>query len=386
MTITVEQMREKLIPIGDLVDRLGTTEPLSTQDINNETPVRFRLQPGWETDLEATSDTAPVNAFITVAGQERQLTKEAALQATSQVGVPMALVKKTPGSLIEPILNHFWDSGLGGTEYKALSVGDTVSAFTKATITPFSNLELVERITSAVEKRYGASARVFADYKFSHTLQSTDVRLILPDIQETIRDSGMGDVPDSSEDIWLGGMHLHNSLVGKGQTTIEPYLFRWWCTNGCTTERRAGMVHSRLGNAGQDAEGAYAWAATAVDEVLGGMEAEFESVQALTSLSVAGNTADVLADIFGRYDLPVSQRDAIRENVENLTGPLTLYSIMQSITQVANDPNLDQRRADRLMRIGGAIPSTEFDPLKARIFREGQSNPSGPNPYEIQPL
>lgn len=384
--ITIDQMQDKLVPLDRLATILASTEPLSTQDINGDTRVRFRLQPGWEDSLEAMSDIEPVEAYITVDGVEHQMTKEAALQATSEIGVPMALVKKTPGALIEPLLNHFWGSGLGGKEYKALAVGPNVSAFTKGSITPFSNLDLIEQITTAVEARYGSGARVLADYKMSHTLHSTDVRLILPDIQETILDTHMNDVPDSSADIWLGGIHLRNSLVGKGQTTIEPYLFRWWCTNGATTERRAGMAWSRQGSDGQNLESVYAWAQAAVDEVLGGMEKEFESVQALTHLSVEGNTADVLTEIFQRYDLPVSQRESIRENIENMSGRLTLYSVMQAITQVANDPQMNPARADRLMRIGGAIPSTEFDPMKARIFREGQSNPSGPNPYEVQRL
>lgn len=384
--ITVEQMHDKLVPMSELEHILGATEPLTTLPLTADSRVRFRLQPGWETTLEATRDTDVVDAFLSVNGVERQLTKEAALQATSEIGVPAALVRKTPGALIEPLLNHHWGSVLTGRGYKALSIGDEVSALTRETITPFSNMALIEQIVEAVENRYGADTRVFADYKISHSLQSTDVRLILPDVAETMADTGMGDVPNGGADEWFGGIHLRNSLVGKGQTSIEPYLFRWWCTNGATTERRAGMVWSRLGTNGQNLEDVYSWAQHAVDEVLGGMEHEFESVRGLTRLSVAGNTADVLSDIFGRYELPVSQRDSIRENIERHTGPMTLYAIMNAITQVANDPTMDPRRADRLMRIGGAIPSTEFDPLKARIFREGQSNPTAPNPYEVRPL
>lgn len=384
-TITVEQMRDKLVTVETLENMLSATEPLSTQDINSDTPVRFRLDPGWETSLEAMSDTAVANAFITVSGQERQLTKEAILQATSEVGIPQALVKRSPANLIEPFLNHYWGSELGSKGFKALSVNGTVSAFTKDTITPFSNIELVDRILTTVRNRYGQDTRIFADYKLNHSLIDTNVRLVIPDLQHDILDGMMLDVPHNEDDLWLGGIHLRNSLVGKKQTTIEPYLFRWWCTNGCTTERRAGMAWSRQGNGGQDLESVYAWAQEAVDGILGGMEAEFETIQALTRLGTSGNTADVLTEIFSRYELPVSQRDTIRENIETNSGRLTMYSIQQAITQAANDPEMSPERQDRLMRLGGAIPSTEFDPLKARVWREGHTaEPERPNPYEVQ--
>lgn len=382
-TVTLDQMRDSLVDMSELERRLSATEPLSTQDINSETRIRFRLQPGWEASLDATPDTGLVEAFITIGGTERQMTKEAALQATSAVGLPQALVRRSPSTLIEPFLDHYWN-GLGSTEYKSLTVGDTVSAFTKGTIVPFSNLDLLEQITEAVHARYGSESRIFADYKFQHSLIGTDIRLILPDVQETIQDSFMHDVPTGQTDLWFGGLHLRNSLVGKGQTTIEPYLFRWWCTNGATTERTASGAWSRQGNGGQDLENVYEWARRAVDEVLDGMEREFESVQALTQLSISGNTAEVLGEVFDRYSLPVSQRESIRENIEAGTGPLTMYSLMQAITRVANEPDIDPSRADRLMRIGGSVPSTEFDPLKARVWREGHAaDEMAQNPYEV---
>lgn len=385
MTVTIEQMSDRLIDLPRIESILGATEPLTATDITTESRTRFRLQPGWEASLDALNDTSLVEAFITVDGVERQMTKEAALQATSQVGLPQALVGRSPSSLIEPFLNHWWSGDMGGKAFKALSHGDQVSAFTKSTLTPFSNLDLLENIQQAVQARYGTGTRIFADYKAEHSLQSTNIRLILPDIQHAIQDSGMGDVPTGGHDDWLGGIHFRNSLVGKGQTSIEPYLFRWWCTNGATTERRLNGAWSRQGNDGQNLESVYEWARQAVDEVLGGMEAEFESIQALTSLSIAGNVADVLTDVFERYSLPVSQRESIRENLEAQNGRLTMYSVMQAITQAANDPDLAPDRADRLMRIGGAVPSTEFDPLKARIWREGHlADQAALNPYEVR--
>ncbi len=161
-------------------------------------------------------------------------------------------------------------------------------------------------------------------------------------------------------------------------------MFRYWCTNGCTTELGEVGKWSRRVNGQQD--DVYAWARDSVDEILGGMEHRFDEVQALARLGVAGNTADILTEIFKNYEVPVSQRDDIMLallEVENLT----MYSIMQAITQVANQDDMDDRRRDRLMRIGGAIPTEQFDTLKAKVWREGHSAKSSErNPYEIQVL
>lgn len=384
--ITVEQMQEKLIPTDDLVHLLSSTEPLDSRLISNETRVRFRLQPGWETELEAVRPNEQVQAFVKIGTTEYPLTAEGALAATSIIGLPQALVKRSPANLIEPFLNHEWGSNLGDRAYNAIMVDGVVSAFAKPTITPFSNLELLQRALDVIGRRHPGT-RVFADYKVQHSLAGTNLRLILPDIQQDIQGGGLADVPGDAPDRWYGGIHLRNSLIGKGQTSFEPYLFRWWCTNGCTTERTAGMAWSRTGSDGQNLDNLYSWAESAVEEVLGGMEHEFERVQALTSLGVAGNTGDVLREIFDTFDVPVSQRTSVQENVLQSEGPLTMYTIMNSITQVANDPELSPERADRIMRIGGALPSTTMDPLKARVWREGHTaDQTAPNPYEVRSI
>ena len=114
------------------------------------------------------------------------------------------------------------------------------------------------------------------------------------------------------------------------------------------------------------------------------MEARFDEVQALTRLSVAVNTGDVLREIFSRYEVPVSQRDTIQGRLLETENP-TMYAIMNEITRVANEDDMEAKRRDRLMRIGGAIPTEQFDTLKARVFREGQqAGSTAPNPYEVR--
>lgn len=380
-TVTLDQMKDKLLTIDQVTTLLQKTEPLSTDHLSSVSKVKFKLNPDWAMGIDALKGTEVVGAAMTIDGKEKPLTKDAAFQAGSNFGLPASYMKKVPASYIEGLLNYHYSGGFGDTEYNVLSVADNIAAFTRPTLVPFSNLQLLENTVQGIQNRHGANTPIFADYKISNSLLQTDVRLIIPAEERVMDDTNMKDVPSNSTDVWLAGIHLSNSLIGKKQTALESYMFRWWCTNGATTMQDDVGVWSRRVDGQQ--ENVYDWARDTVDDILGGMEYRFDQVQALTQLNVSGNVADVLREIFAQYEVPVSQRDQIMAALlesENLT----MYSIMNAITSIANEDGLEARRADRLMRIGGAIPTETFDTLKAKIWREGrQADPTAQNPYEI---
>lgn len=381
-TITLSDMEDKLLTIDQVTQRLEATEPLSNIPLDSETRVRFQLQDDWAHALDTVSDTQPVPVTMTINGVDRQMTKEAILQAGANFGLPAPYMKKLPSRFAQGLLNHHYSADLGGTKtFNTLAVGDTISAFTRPTLVPFSNLQLLENAVNGIKDLHGSDAPVYADYKFHNSLQRTDIRLIVPTQERIMTGTDMDDVPDGQEDTWLAGIHLGNSLIGKGQTSIEAYMFRWWCTNGATTNFE-GLGNWSRRSGGQDESEVYEWARQSVNEVLGGMEHMFDQVQALSSLNVNGATGEVLREIFQQYEVPVSQREAIMERLLSMN-TLTMYSIMAAISEAANEAGLEDRRRDRLMRIGGALPTTTFDTLKARIWREGHTaNPDSRNPYE----
>lgn len=381
-TVTLDMMKDKLLTEDQVMNKLAETEPLAVEHISSDSKIKFSLQPDWAMGVDALRNSEVVGAQMRVNGVERQMTKQAVFQAAGKFGLSAAYIKKVPANFIEGLLNYHYSGGMGDVELSMFSVADTVSAFTRPTLQPFSNLQLAENVLSGIRKRHGSDIPVFADYKFHNDLQDTNVRFIVPTTDHVITGGNLPDVPTNSDDTWLAGVHLRNSAVGKGQTSLEAYMFRWWCTNGCTTELENVGTWSRRINGQQD--DVYAWAEEQVEEILGGMEHRFTEVQALTRLGVAGNTADILGEIFKRYQVPVSQRDSIMAILLEQED-LTMYAIMNAITQVANEDDMDDKRRDRLMRIGGAIPTEQFDTLKARVFREGQKAGSqAVNPYEPQ--
>ncbi len=382
-TVTLDQMKDKLLTIEQVTQALQKTEPLATLNISSDSTTKFHLESDWAHSIDALANTDTVGATVTIDGTELQISKEAMLQAGANFGLTAAYAKRLPSKLTEGLLNYHYGSGMGQHEYNVLSVGDVVSAFTRPSITPFSNLQLLEGVVESIQDRQGGDVPIFADYKFTNSLQQTNIRLIVPTEQRVMQNTNMQDVPENSEDTWLAGIHLSNSLIGKGMTSMEAYMFRWWCTNGATTSLDGVAAWSRKANGQND--DVYLWAKEQVDSVLGGLEHRFDEVQALARLDVGSlNTVDLLREIFRDYNVPVSQREDIKDAL--LGAPdLTMYQIMNAITQAANADGLSDDRRDKLMRIGGSFPTENFNSVKDQIWNEGHAaDPDAISPYAIR--
>lgn len=385
MSISITDLEQKVMTVDAVYKQLEQTEPLSMHEIDATKDIKFHLEPDWAMGIESMDNTDVVPVTMTVEGTERRMTKEAVNQAAAAHGLLAPYIKKVPAAHIERLLNWHYGAGMGGAEFNAFVAGDIISAFTKTTIQPFSNLQLLEQAVEGIKAQHGTDAAIYADYKFSNSFQQTNIRLITPYQERAIQNGRMLDVPQGQEDIWYSGVHLSNSLVGKTQTTLEAYLFRYWCANGSTTTiKDVGTWNRRLDG---QADNVYDWAKETVEEILGGLEYQFDQVQSLTSLSTEGNTSDILRQIFEEYKVPVSQRDDVQQSLLEVQGETTLYHITNAISLAANDPDLDDKRRDRLMRISGAIPTESFDTLKAQVWREGHgAKKNAPNPYEVRPV
>lgn len=380
--VTINDMKSKLLTLDEVKERISATEPLSQKLVHSEDKIAFAFDPTWAIGLETKKGTDSVDAVIRINGTDHQMTKDSVLQAGAAFGLPGKYASKLPHNLLESQLNYWFSAGMGEKEFNMLSTGadQRVAAFARPTINPFSNQILVNEVVNGIQEYYGDS-EIFADYKFHHDLVRTDIRFIIPEAFHNINGGGLSDVPTAELDVWSGGVHLSNSLIGKSQTSLDTYLFRWWCTNGATTVLPDVGTFSRRGE--HQEEDVYEWAANAVDEVLGGLETQFGRVQALTGLNAAGNVQDIIQEIFTTYSVPVSQRQGVINTLVESEN-LSMYTIMNAITQTANEEGLSPDRVDKLLRITGAIPGAVFQSDKAEVWAEGHTaDEDAPNPYVI---
>src|SRR5882724_2819536 len=318
-TVTVDDMRDTLLTLDTVREALATTEPLSEHGLTVGS-TNFSLAPAWNHVLDTTEGTDVVDATVSIGTSEFQLSKDAVFQATSACGLPAAYVKKTPARLIESHLNYWYgsDRGLGDKDLKLLVTQDRGAAVTRSTVHPFSNLRLLEEALSGIEDRYGAG-EVLADSKFHHSLARTHLRLIVPEHTYRIEDTG------TPNDIWSMGINLSNSLTGVEQTSLDGYLFRWWCFNGAIDTNAASGTWSRR-SGGQEESDVYEWARSVVDEVLGGLEGSFDAIQEMARTPVAGDVNQILRETFATYKLPARNRQAVIANLVE-DDQMTMYSL-----------------------------------------------------------
>lgn len=354
MSITVENMKERLFPLDTVREALAQTEPLATHEFTIGDEVRFEVDPGWEVGMDLRDGTDLVNASISLGKgpgvQTWQLTKDALLEASSTCGLTKTYAARCPAELLTPQLNYWFREGLSHKpirDYQLLVAAGQGAAITRASIVPFSNLRLVDKTLEAIEDRYG-KGEILCDYKYTHSLRKTHLRLIVPGHVRTINGTGTND------DIWSLGVQIKNSLIGEERTSIDGYLFRWVCTNGAIDTQATSGVWSRRGGSGE-AE-VYEWARQAVDEVLGGLESALDKVQAMVDIPVEGHANEILRDVFTHYATPLPERARVIERMVDSGGQLTMYSVMAAITEVANDPNMEPSHIESLLRMGGDLP------------------------------
>lgn len=374
--VSATQMLDKLYTVEQVQNKLAATEPLAATLVSNEDSVQFKFESNWNFELDSVSGVDVIPAEISVNGNAYPLTKDAVLTAAASFGLQGTYARTLPAPLMRASMDYHFGSGMGDKAFNMLTLGEdnVAAAFVKPTSVPFSNLQLLETAIESIKET--TDSPVYADYKFNHSINRTDIRLILPDWTRTIVDTGLED------DVWSAGIHLSNSLTAKTQTAVEAYLFRWWCTNGATSQMPGVGVWNRR-RLGHNPEDVMDWARESVDEVLGGLEHKFEEVQALTALTLTGDPGAILQEVFSTYGVPVSQRAQIAEAVitsENMT----MYDLMQATTRLANNPDLRPERADTLMRIGGSLPTGLFASMNAKIWNEGHSaGPQSRNPYDL---
>lgn len=359
MSISLDQMRPKLHTLEEVTRILAKTEPtVPRRFMVGDLDLKFRAAQGWQHGVKAVSGNEPVGVYVSLRDETYQLTRSTLEETCLAFGLPRAYTTSCPADLLVPAMNHWFRDGMSerparDQNWQYLVNGETAVAFTRSSLTPFSNLALLEQAVAAIRDRLGPDTEILADYKLSHTLRQTYLRLIIPETGQVI--TGTGDPFDQ----WSRGVSIKNSLTGTSQTAIEGYLFRWVCTNGQIDTSATSGTWTRRKDATEDE--VYAWARTAVDDALSGLDGALDAVQDLTQIGIEGSVADTIRDVFEHYKIGIHQRPKIIQLLEDHDGEITLYVIMNAITQVANEAGLEPATVDSLMRAGGDLPRSGTD-------------------------
>lgn len=338
-----------LLTVDKAQEILATSEPLESVYLDDT--VSFRAGDCWELDIPVKGPDELVDAYVSVGSKEYQLTLEAALAAATQVGLTGAYVRKSPSELIYPQLNYWYARPEFKSEIKFLVDGnDSVRTLTRSTVDSFSNLRLLDSTLSAIHDKFGDEP-VYVDSKINHSLSATYLRLVVPAKSYAVTGT------EVENDEWSLGLQLKNSIIGKSpQTSVDGYLFRYWCSNGAIDTRHSMGGWSRRSS--NDSQEVYSWIRKSADNILAEAESAFVGVQHLAETPAEG-VSNIFRDLFERYAIPVKLQEPILDAA--LEHKPTMYEVMQAITSAANIPNQRAETVEKLMLVGGQLATIQAD-------------------------
>lgn len=344
--ITIDDMRSTFLTVDQVYETLSQSEPITEYPLEVGNSV-FYLDDDWNHAVDSKDGNEVVGASVALGGHEVPLTKDALLQATSLCGLSTSYVKRTPAKLIEPHLNYWYGSqGLSTRPAKILVTNGQASAVTRQSINPFSNIKLLDNVLEGLKASFG-NEEVLVDSKFHHSVTGTHLRLVLPEHRFVIKDTGVDD------DEWFMGISMYNSIISKHRTSLDGYLFRWWCLNGAIDTKASSGTWVRS-TSGVDQGDVYEWAKDIVGNIMSPLAESAHLIQEMAGQSIEGDVNQILSDLFEDYRLPARDRKAIIDNMVE-DDSLTMYSLMQAVTEIANTEGLSPDEQSKLMRVGGDL-------------------------------
>lgn len=346
-----------MLTVGEALARLAPGDQLGSVVFDCGDPdLEIAHDDGWF----SAGLTEPAQAWLDVPEMGTfQLTHQAAKQIGSTARIPQRLQEFLPESVLDDAVNFALRKGLGDKRaLKLLIAGHGVTpdgvqvplavAQCRDTITPFSDVRLLETVLRCVRARFGDEAADSAcvDFKFWRDLEHTSFRVVVPAVQTVLTGTG------EDGDAWCYGVEVRNSLTAMKQTTVSGYLFRFPTLAGCLDVEHASGGFQRRNST---PEGAYAWTAEACRDIFGGVESAFNGLQALAGQPLDGNYSRVVRQLFKENGVSKEQQLRVLSTLEDTEGDLTMYRLMNVGIEAANLPDLGWRQATCLMLYGGDL-------------------------------
>jgi hypothetical protein len=353
--VPYDALNETLLTVGEARQRMATTEPLDcvtfwTGSLDNRI--------GYGKDWFESEPTEASTAWLAVPGRGMfQLTFQAAQQLGSTCRINQKYQIAVPPELLASHVNWWLQEGLEERELKLLIAGTgefegrpvpLAVAQCRATIVPFSNLQLLDVILATIRARLGDAAAdsVLIDYKLFHDLEHTSFRVIIPAVQQVVTGT------DIEDDAWCYGIEVRNSIIGTKQTQVNGYLFRFATTAGVTDVEHGSGGFNRRGSAPDDV---YVWAAESARDILRNLESAFEGLKVIAGRVVDGDYATVLGQLFREHPVAKELKLRIISELETVPSELTMYDLAHAASNAANLDDTGWRAVLSLHELAGYI-------------------------------
>lgn len=274
-------------------------------------------------------------------------------QLATWTGIPSKYYDRMPPDLRAVNVNHWLRNEPGQRMIRTLD-GD-VRAFMSDSYRPLDNIDLANAVLPILMEQPGMKVE---------SCQITETRMyikaLFPEIESDL-DPAIGDIVQA-------GLTVQNSEVGAGALSIDPFAFRLWCLNGCTSNvgQRRRHVGKKQGEI-DTAEEFYRDETKAADDQAFWMKVQdtvratvteegFEKIAQRmrdTKNIQLGNPIEVVEIAAKKFGLNEGEQGGILQHLVT-GGDLSGFGLLNAVTRYSQDVD-DYDRASDLERLGGTI-------------------------------
>lgn len=300
-------------------------------------------------DFAMFDDDESTGAGLTVGGHEYEFTKKALLDFTSKFHLSKKYVSLLPPSLLTPQMNYWVVENT--SDIRLLVNGSTIIGVSKSPSAPlFSSEAVFDYAVGALHDATGVlPSEMYVDYKLTNSLDETAFRLIVPGLS-TYQIAAQRD-GETKADLWNYGVSVRHSQSALFPTSVEGYLFAWWCTNGqIATHASSGKFDRRSHEADLSVLGE--WLTEKVEDISVDMPLQFADLAKMPGISLKGEMSEAADSVFKRYRVPTEAREAVLSNLVE-SDDWSAYGLMNAVTQAANPSDTDEKLRNLLFRAGG---------------------------------
>lgn len=240
----------------------------------------------------------------------------------SNVGLPRPYLAKIPveqrSSLITPHLNWWYKDQFAGQMLRLLTIENSaIDVIPKAN---FKHVKVSE-VLNAIEAVMGKSVVGFhkawigpVSYHFS-VLTPREVEVV-------------------DGHTYNAGIRIEHSMTGQVSTSVAPYLFNQWCTNGATTEHQLPAWKRRNNN-----EDIGIWLQRTITEASKLFDKEVLNLQKLAGIKITDETSAVLDSVLEQSMVPRRLQKEVRNTLID-DGAKNLYDLYNILTKVDTHSNI----------------------------------------------
>lgn len=242
------------------------------------------------------------------------------------IGFPRTYLNKLPkeeaAQLIIPHLEYWYSNELAGKALRLLTVEDSaIMAIPKANFKHVKISEVVSAVKNVLGKEIAGYHKPWigaTDFNFS----------VLTPREVTV----------AKDHVYNAGIRVRHSINGEVSTTVAPYLFNQWCTNGATTEHALPAWKRR-----NQKEDIGIWLQRTITGASKLFDTEVSKLQELCGIKVGKETSKILDSVLQQSLVPKGLQKEVRNTLID-DGAKDMYDIYNILTKVDTHSNFDDHR------------------------------------------